>query len=141
MRESTAQRVGVSFAHTTHKCDPKWRCVRMKVLIGVDPHKLSVAVAAVNEVVGELVECTAFPQNRAGLRTLENALSETVSRASLGGRERRGPWGRHLAQRLAAAGEESVVEVPPKLSARVLRCSPPATLAKTTDWTPSPPRS
>ena len=28
----------------------------MKVLIGVDPHKASVAVAAVDEVLGELVE-------------------------------------------------------------------------------------
>jgi hypothetical protein len=42
------------------------------VLIGVDPHKSSVAVAAVNEV-GELVECTSFPQNRAGLRALERS--------------------------------------------------------------------
>jgi hypothetical protein len=36
----------------------------------------------------------------------------------LGGGERWRPRGRHLAQRLAAAGE-SVVDVPPKLSARV----------------------
>jgi hypothetical protein len=35
----------------------------MKVLIGVDPHKASVAVAAVDEVVGELVERATFPQN------------------------------------------------------------------------------
>jgi transposase len=38
--------------------------------------------------------------------------------ASLGGGERRRPRGRHLAVRLAAAGE-CVVDVPPKLSARV----------------------
>ncbi len=44
----------------------------MKVLIGVDPHKASVAVAAVDEV-GELVECASFPQNRAGLRAHEDA--------------------------------------------------------------------
>jgi transposase len=42
----------------------------MKVLIGVDPHKASVAVAAVEEV-GELIECATFPQNRTGLRALE----------------------------------------------------------------------
>ena len=36
----------------------------------------------------------------------------------MGGGERRRPRGRHLAGRLAAAGE-SVVDVPPKLSARV----------------------
>ncbi len=35
----------------------------MKVLIGVDPHKGSVALAAVNEVAGELIECASFPQN------------------------------------------------------------------------------
>ncbi len=43
----------------------------MKVLIGVDPHKASVALAVVDEAVGELIECASFPQNRAGLRALE----------------------------------------------------------------------
>jgi hypothetical protein len=43
----------------------------MKVLIGVDPHKASVAVAVVDEAVGELVERSSFLQNRAGLRSLE----------------------------------------------------------------------
>ncbi len=43
----------------------------MKVLIGVDPHKASVAVAAVDEVAGEFVEGASFPQNRAGLQSLE----------------------------------------------------------------------
>ena len=42
----------------------------MKVLIGVDPHKASVAVAVVGEV-GEFVECASFLQNRDGLRSLE----------------------------------------------------------------------
>ena len=45
----------------------------MKVLIGVDPHKASVAVAVVDEVVGEFVECATFPQNRAGLRSLQRS--------------------------------------------------------------------
>ena len=40
----------------------------MKVLIGVDPHKASVAVAAVDEATGELLERASFPQDRAGLR-------------------------------------------------------------------------
>src|SRR5215218_8412176 len=57
----------------TTEIRPKRRCVRMKVLIGVDPHKASVAVAVVDEATGELVECASFPQNRAGLRALENA--------------------------------------------------------------------
>jgi hypothetical protein len=43
----------------------------MKVLIGVDPHKGSVAIAVVDEAKGELVERTSFLQNRAGLRSLE----------------------------------------------------------------------
>jgi hypothetical protein len=43
----------------------------MKVLIGVDPHKASVAVAAVDEAKGELLERASFLQNRAGLRALE----------------------------------------------------------------------
>jgi len=34
---------------------PKRRCAPMKVLIGVDPHKTSVAVAAVDEGAGELL--------------------------------------------------------------------------------------
>jgi hypothetical protein len=36
---------------------------RMKVLIGVDAHKVSVAVAVVDEALGELIERAAFPQN------------------------------------------------------------------------------
>ena len=43
----------------------------MKVLIGVDPHKKSVAVAAVDEAKGELLERAGFPQSHSGLRALE----------------------------------------------------------------------
>jgi len=87
----------------------------MKVLIGVDPHKASIAVAVVDEV-GELIECAAFLQNRAGLRALRRWAKRfperrwTIENAS--------GLGRHLAKRLSAVGE-SVVDVPPKLSARV----------------------
>jgi transposase len=87
----------------------------MKVLIGVDPHKVSIAVAAVSEV-GELVECASFPQNRAGLRALERWAKRFCERRWAV--ENAGGLGRHLAQRLSAAGE-SVVDVPPKLSAKV----------------------
>ncbi len=87
----------------------------MKVLIGVDPHKASVAVAAVNEA-GELVEGAHFSQNRAGLRALERWSKRFPERRWAV--ENAGGLGRHLAGRLAAAGE-SVVDVPPKLSARV----------------------
>jgi transposase len=88
----------------------------MKVLIGVDPHKGSVAVAAVDEATGEFLERASFPQNRAGLRSLERWARRFAERRWAV--ENAGGLGRHLAGRLAAAGE-SVVDVPPKLSARV----------------------
>src|SRR5918994_391007 len=88
----------------------------MKVLIGVDPHKASVALAAVDEDLGELLERAAFPQNRDGLRSLERWAKRFGERRWAV--ENSGGLGRHLAGRLAASGE-SVVDVPSKLSARV----------------------
>jgi transposase len=88
----------------------------MKVLIGVDPHKGSVAVAALDEAKGELLERASFPQSHAGLRALERWASRFPERRWA--MENAAGLGRHLAGRLAAAGE-SVVDVPPKLSARV----------------------
>ena len=90
--------------------------VLMKVLIGVDPHKASVAVAAVDEASGELLEHTSFPQDRAGLRSLERWAKLFCERRWAV--ENAGGLGRYLAVRLAGSGE-SVVDVPPKLSARV----------------------
>jgi transposase len=89
----------------------------MKVLIGVDPHKVSVAVAAIEEVTGELLERASFPQDSTGLRRLERWAKRFPQRRWAV--ENAGGLGRHLAVRLAAAGE-SVVDVAPKLSARVL---------------------
>src|SRR5215212_5209158 len=91
-------------------------CARMKVLIGVDPHKASVALAAVNEGAGELIECASFPQNRAGLRDLQRWAKRFGERRWAV--ENAGGLGWHLEGRLAVAGE-SVVDVPSKLSARV----------------------
>ena len=88
----------------------------MKVLIGVDPHKASVAVAAVDEAKGELLERASFPQDRTGLRCLERWAKRFPERRWA--MENSGGLGRHLAARLAGSGE-SVVDVPPKLSARV----------------------
>jgi transposase len=88
----------------------------MKVLIGVDPHKASVAVAAVDEAKGEFLERASFPQNRSGLRALERWAKRFPERRWA--LENAGGLGRYLAGRLAAAGE-SVVDVPPKLSAKV----------------------
>jgi hypothetical protein len=59
-------KVGMSFTHATMvevRSKTEVRAHMMKVLIGVDPHKASVALAVVDEVVGELVECASFPQN------------------------------------------------------------------------------
>ena len=88
----------------------------MKVLIGVDPHKASVALAVVDEVKGELLERAAFPQNRDGLGSLERWARRFPERRWAV--ENASGLGRYLAGRLSAAGE-SVVDVPPKLSARV----------------------
>jgi transposase len=89
----------------------------MKVLIGVDPHKASVAVAAaVDEATGELLERASFPQDRAGLSALERWAKQFPERRWA--MENARGLGRHLAGRLAATGE-AVVDVPPKLSARV----------------------
>jgi transposase len=88
----------------------------MKVLIGVDPHKASIAVAAIDEAKGELLERASFPQDRTGLSALERWARRFPERRWAV--ENAGGLGRHLAGRLAAAGE-SVVDVPPKLSSRV----------------------
>jgi hypothetical protein len=55
----------MSSAHANGGKDPTETEVRalMKVLIGVDPHKGSVAVAVVDEAVGELLERASFLQN------------------------------------------------------------------------------
>jgi transposase len=109
--------VGMSFARVDGE-GPTETEVRalMKVLIGVDPHKGSVAVAALDQATGELLERAGFPQNHAGLKALERWAKRFPKRRWAV--ENAGGLGRHLAGRLAAAGE-SVVDVPPKLSARV----------------------
>jgi transposase len=88
----------------------------MEVLIGVDPHKGSVAVAAIDEATGELLERASFSQDRAGLRSLERWAKRFPERRWA--LENAGGLGRYLGVRLVGLGE-SVVDVPPKLSARV----------------------
>jgi len=113
----TPLKVGMSSAHANGRGPTETEVpALMKVLIGVDPHKASVAVAAIDEVAGELLERASFPQNSAGLRSLECWAKRFGERRWAV--ENSGGLGRHLAGRLAAAGE-SVVDVPPKLSARV----------------------
>ena len=87
----------------------------MEVLIGVDPHKATNVVAAIDEQ-GKVLGQESFPANRKGMRDLEcwaNGFPErrwAVEGAS--------GIGRPLAQKLLAGGEQ-VVDVPPKLSAKV----------------------
>jgi transposase len=88
----------------------------MKVLIGVDPHKASLAVTAIDEATSELLERASFLQDQAGLRSLERWAKRFPERRWAV--ENAGGLGRHLAVRLVGSGE-SVVDVPPKLSARV----------------------
>src|SRR5829696_5192196 len=109
---------------------PKRRCAPMKVLIGVDPHKTSVAVAAVDEGAAELLARASFPQDRAGLSALGRwAKCFPERRWAM---ENACGLGRHLAGRLVAAGE-CVVDVPPKLSARVRVLSSFASNARNND--------
>jgi transposase len=70
----------------------------------------------VDEATSELVERASFLQNQAGLRSLERWAKRFPERRWAV--ENAGGLGRHLAVRLAGSGE-SVVDVPPKLSARV----------------------
>jgi transposase len=87
----------------------------MEIVIGVDPHKVTNVVAAIDEQ-GELVGQQIFAANRKGLRALERWAKRFPERRWAV--EGAGGIGRPLAQKLLAAGER-VVDVPPKLSSRV----------------------
>jgi transposase len=87
----------------------------VKVIIGVDPHKSVNAVAAIDGD-GELLGHEVFPANRAGLRKLERWAKRFSERRWAV--EGAAGIGRPAAQKLVGSGEE-VVDVPPKLSARV----------------------
>jgi hypothetical protein len=62
--ERAQPEVGMSFTRHNGRDQTETEVrVGMKVLIGVDPHKATVAVAVVDEVAGKLIECASFPQN------------------------------------------------------------------------------
>src|SRR5215204_5534515 len=86
-----------------------------KVLIGVDPHKATNTVAVLDEDA-QLLERAEFSADRQGLRALERWAKRFPERRWAV--EGANGLGRTLAHKLASAGEE-VVDVPPKLSARV----------------------
>jgi hypothetical protein len=108
----------------------------MKVLIGVDPHKASIALAVVDEV-GELIECASFPHNRAGLRALERWAKRFPERRWAV--ENAGGLGKHLSQRLAERPASRWWTCHPSFQ-RACGCSRPAMLERTMGWTLSPPR-
>src|ERR687897_317247 len=87
----------------------------MEIVIGVDPHKATNVVAAIDEQ-GELVGQQSFAANRKGLRALQRWAKRFPERRWAV--EGAGGIGRPLAQKLLAAGEQ-VVDIPPKLSSRV----------------------
>jgi transposase len=91
----------------------------MKVLIGVDPHKASVAVAVVGEAKGELLERASFLQSRAGLGSLERWARRFPERRWAV--ENACGLGRHLAGRLATSREERLAAVDPEIGSEVLR--------------------
>jgi hypothetical protein len=97
--------VGMSSAHANCSGkDPTETEVRalMKVLIGVDPHKGSVAVAVVDETKGELLERASFSQNRSGLRALERWAKRFPERRWAV--ENAGGLGRHRSSHIGCSG-------------------------------------
>jgi hypothetical protein len=132
--------VGMSFTHANdgREIRPKTEVrARMKVLIGVDPHKRSVAVAVVDESVGEFVERATFPQNRSGLRALERWAKRFPERrwavenaGGLGVGTWQGGWQRPASRWWTCRPS----------SRHGCGCSRPATLARTMGSMPLPPR-
>jgi len=87
----------------------------MEVVIGVDPHKGTNAVAVLNDREG-LLEYAVFATDRAGLRSLARWAKRFGERRWAV--EGASGLGRPVAQHLVAAGE-TVVDVPAKLSSRI----------------------
>ena len=87
-----------------------------RVVVGVDPHKKSVTIEAVDGD-GRLLATGRFPTDAAGYRGLVNYVREQWPH-HLWAVEGANGVGRPLAQRLLAQGE-TVLDVPAKLAARV----------------------
>ena len=89
---------------------------QQRVVIGMDPHKRSVTIEVMTAGEMVLVAGARYGTDRAGFAAMRRDVAGYTDRV----------WaiegcrgiGRHVAQRLVAAGEE-VVDVPPKLSAEV----------------------
>jgi len=100
---------------TAHIVGQRGKEVNVEVLIGIDPHKATNAVAAIDER-GELLEYAVFATNSAGLRSLKRWGKRFSDRRWAV--EGAGGLGCSVAQHLAAS-REKVVDVPAKLSSRI----------------------
>jgi len=87
-----------------------------RVIVGVDPHKKSVTIEAVDEA-GQVLATGRFPADAAGYRGMVKYVREQWSHHVWAVEGAHGV-GRPLAQRLLAQGE-TVLDVPAKLAARV----------------------
>lgn len=106
----------------------------MGILIGMDPHKATNAVAAIDER-GELLEYAVFSTNRPGLRSLARWGKRFPKRrwavegaGGLGRSVRRPTPSRHR--------RDGRGRIPAKLSSRVRLLAMGNALARTTGWTP-----
>jgi transposase len=103
------------------------------VIIGVDPHKMSVTIEVV-DTHEQLLGTGQFDTTNAGYDAMRRYVRQWPDR--VWAVEGANGAGRPLAQRLVAAGEQ-VVDVPAKLAARV-RLFDTGHNRKTTPWTPTP---
>ena len=103
-----------------------------RVIVGVDPHKKSVTIEAVDER-GQVLARGRFDTTGAGYRLMLSYVARQWPHHRWAVEGANG-MGRPLAQRLLAQGE-AVVDVPAKLAARC-GCSTPATRARPTPPTP-----
>jgi transposase len=87
-----------------------------RVIVGVDPHKKSVTIEAVDED-GQMLATGRFPTDTAGYRAMTQYVRDQWPHHRWAVEGAHGV-GRPLAQRLLAQGE-SVLDVPAKLAARV----------------------
>src|SRR5215217_8350225 len=103
----------------------------MEVLIGIDPHKATNAVAAVDEG-GKLIELVTFTTNRAGLRLLERWGKRFEKRRwAVGGLGWLGTSCRPAPRQCGREGGKMFLQSSPPASG----CSPRATSARTTPST------
>ena len=106
-----------------------------RVVIGMDPHKRSVTIEVMH-TDESIVGSGRFGTDREGYRDMFTVARQWPQR--VWAIEGCNGIGRHIALRLLADGEQ-VIDVPPRLSARV-RPSPPARAVRPTPPTRTPSR-